>query len=167
MEQEKRVVETKTRSHLESITKPVDTLLSPLLTPVLDFTIKALIVVRILRRVFAWHGERASACTSFCSPSLSRLAIASCPEPPADRILTFVVLAALAAVTLVLYVILAYFPWGWFIWLIEWLLRVAGVVTLGPHMHKVGQMRDEKVAEEKKELDLQEMEWRVCVRPFR
>ena len=86
--------------------------------------------------------------------------------PPADRFLTFVMLAALAAVTLVLYLVLAFFPWVSFIWLLEWVLRVAGIVAFGPHMHKVGQMRDAKNAAAKRELDLQERAWKVRKSPI-
>ena len=40
----------------------------------------------------------------------------------ADRILSLVLLVGLAGVTLVLYLVLAFFPWLNFIWLLEWLL---------------------------------------------
>ena len=42
---------------LKKITSPFDAFLEPMLTPVLDIAIKALIVVRTLRRAFGWHGE--------------------------------------------------------------------------------------------------------------
>ena len=85
----------------------------------------------------------------------------------ADRILSLVLLVGLAGATLVLYLVLAFFPWLHFIWLLEWLLRIVGIVAFGPHMHKVGQLLDDRNAAAKRELDLQEAAWKVLPRTKR
>jgi len=68
-----------------------------------------------------------------------------------DRILTLWLVIALLAVS----VVLALIPWGF---VIHWIMRLLGLVVLGPHMHFVGK----KIDEHRLEMREREMEYRAA-----